>query len=113
MHGGGNTVDDRPPDTILESSNHRNEGNRHCRRIWDTFMTALEFLVILVAATGSQTVGDVGISDAAYSLLSARAAANRMRFFVYQDADSALNHGFPSGFFGTVNQDSPRHAVPR
>lgn len=41
------------------------------------------------------------ISDAAYPLLTERVAAIRTGFFLYQDADSGLNHGFPSGFFGS------------
>src|SRR5438105_4047852 len=40
------------------------------------------------------------LSDAAYDLLIQRASANRAGFFVYQDADSGFNHGYPSGFFG-------------
>jgi hypothetical protein len=43
------------------------------------------------------------ISDRAYLLLHERAAANRNNFFVYRDADSAFNHGFPSGLFGTID----------
>jgi hypothetical protein len=42
-------------------------------------------------------------TTAAYSLLTDRAAANLEAFYVYQDADSGFNHGFPSGFFA----DSP------
>lgn len=41
------------------------------------------------------------ISDAAYPLLAERVTANRTSFFVYRDANSGLNHGFPSGFFGS------------
>ena len=41
------------------------------------------------------------VGDGAYSLLNARTHASREAFFVYQDADSGLNHGFPSGFFGS------------
>src|SRR5205085_6082641 len=40
------------------------------------------------------------ISDCAYPLLNQRVAANRTNFYVYKDADSAFNHGFPSGVFG-------------
>lgn len=43
------------------------------------------------------------ISTAAYTLINARVAFNRTNFFVYRDADSAFNHGFPSGIFGNVN----------
>jgi len=37
------------------------------------------------------------LSDAAYQLLNARVTANQTSFYVYQNADSGLNHGFPSG----------------
>jgi Domain of unknown function (DUF4214) len=43
------------------------------------------------------------VSSAAYSLLSDRVEANQAAFFVYQDADSGLNHGFPSGKFASNN----------
>jgi len=39
------------------------------------------------------------LSDAAYQLLNARVTANQTSFYVYQNADSGLNHGFPSGEF--------------
>src|ERR1051325_12242736 len=42
--------------------------------------------------------------DAAYLLLADRVAANRTSFYVYQDADSGFNHGFPSGFFGDIGR---------
>lgn len=42
--------------------------------------------------------------DAAYSLINQRINANRTNFFVYQDADSAFNHGFPSGLFGEIDK---------
>ena len=29
---------------------------------------------------------------------------NRQAFYVYRDADSGFNHGFPSGFFGTTSK---------
>ncbi|MFZ1133787.1 MAG: hypothetical protein WAN69_02495 [Candidatus Korobacteraceae bacterium] len=40
------------------------------------------------------------ISNSAYQLLNSRVAANDNNFYVYLDADSGFNHGFPSGFFG-------------
>ena len=48
---------------------------------------------VVTAQTGS------AIGDAAYPLLAERVTANQTSFFVYQDADSGFNHGFPSGFF--------------
>ena len=44
------------------------------------------------------------LSNAAYALLVERVTANQTRFDVYQDADSGLNHGFPSGLFGSVGK---------
>ena len=35
------------------------------------------------------------------SLLAARSLADRSSFYVYQDADSGFNHGFPSGVFAS------------
>ena len=43
------------------------------------------------------------VSDAAYSVLNERVAENASPFFVYEDADSGFNHGFPSGLFGAMN----------
>ena len=37
---------------------------------------------------------------AAYQELTSRVFANPASFYVYQDQDSGLNHGFPSGWFG-------------
>jgi hypothetical protein len=45
----------------------------------------------------------IGISAPAYQEISQRAAANETSFYVYQDADSGFNHGFPSGFFGVTS----------
>ena len=42
------------------------------------------------------------ISDPAYSAVNALGEENAQSFFVYQDKDSAFNHGVPSGFFGDV-----------
>lgn len=39
------------------------------------------------------------VSDAAYQLLHDRTAFNQENFYVYLDADSGFNHGFPSNFF--------------
>jgi len=47
---------------------------------------------------------NANITDAAYSALARRAPANRQSFFVYQDADSGVNHGFPSGLFGATDK---------
>ena len=47
---------------------------------------------------------DSRISNHAYTLINRRAVANRVNFFVYQDVDSAFNHGFPSGEFGDISK---------
>lgn len=61
-------------------------------------------VVALILGLATVTArGQTEISDPAYALLTERVAANQMLFFVYQDGDAGLNHGFPSGFFG----DSP------
>jgi len=40
----------------------------------------------------------------AFMLLARRADENRSGFWVYKDADSAFNHGFPSGLFGALDR---------
>ena len=45
------------------------------------------------------------LSPGAYDLLNQRAVAGASQFFVYKDADSGFNHGFPSGFFGNAQQN--------
>lgn len=39
------------------------------------------------------------VSDGAYQVLHDRTTFNQENFFVYLDADSGFNHGFPSNFF--------------
>ncbi len=56
-----------------------------------------------VALAGTGMAVCPTISDCTYRLLNQRVAANRNDFYVYQDADSAFNHGFPSGLFGTID----------
>lgn len=41
----------------------------------------------------------VGISSDALALVNQRSTFNQEVFYVYQDADSPFNHGFPSGLF--------------
>lgn len=51
----------------------------------------------------SETIeGD--LSEPAYQLLAKWTIANRKNFYVYQNADSGFNHGFPSGFFGATSK---------
>ena len=58
----------------------------------------------IVAVLLPYTASAGALSDTAYLLLTERVAAPQTSSFVYQDADSGLNHGFPSGFFGAVTQ---------
>jgi hypothetical protein len=58
-----------------------------------------------VALLGTGVALCTSISDCAYKELNLRAVLNRSNFFVYQDQDSAFNHGFPSGKFGQVGLD--------
>jgi hypothetical protein len=78
-------------------------------------------LAAVVAGTGSAQLGtpdSVALRPAAYALLHERVRANQLHFYIYKDADSGLNHGFPSGFFGGVDSihidttcvDDPRAA---
>ena len=46
------------------------------------------------------------IANCALAELNARANANQQDFYVYQDADSALNHGFPSVFTFDIPNDA-------
>jgi len=60
---------------------------------------------LLVLLFGRGLTADPSLDqNAAYSLLNQRVGVNRANFYVYQDADSGLNHGFPSGFFGTISK---------
>jgi len=48
------------------------------------------------------------LGDAALQLITDRVSENGDSFYVYRDADSGFNHGFPSGFFaGDGSQDRP------
>lgn len=44
------------------------------------------------------------VTDAAYSFVHRQAIPNQADFYVYQDADSAYNHSFPSGKFGSISK---------
>ncbi|NOT62002.1 MAG: hypothetical protein HOP19_17445 [Acidobacteria bacterium] len=48
------------------------------------------------------TVGT--ISDGVFPLLWRRTLYNRIGFYVFQDADSGINRGYPSGFFGQIEK---------
>lgn len=51
------------------------------------------------------------VADAAFSLLNDRVAASQIAFYVYQDADSAFNHGFPSGKFASNSDPALLNAI--
>jgi len=55
-----------------------------------------------VTLSGTGVGNCANVSDCGYQLLNSRASANQTSFFVYKDADSGFNHGFPSGFFGNI-----------
>src|SRR5438093_509081 len=79
--------------TGSESFRQDRRTTKRCRRRSALRIESLEERCLLAA-----------ISDAAYPLLTQRATAGQTSFFVYRDADSASNHGFPSGFFGAINK---------
>lgn len=60
-------------------------------------------LIWPVLTPGSPASGRIrtsAVGDLAYTLLAERVRANQSQFFLYNDADSGLNHGFVSGVFG-------------
>lgn len=59
------------------------------------------FLIVLTAAA-APCYGSIIDTDAAYKVLADRVSANAEAFYVYQDADSGFNHGFPSGLFADI-----------
>ena len=71
------------------------------------------FLMIQSTMTAGQQVALTGtgvgtcstISTCAYKLLAQRVWANSSAFYVYQDADAGVNHGVPSGLFGSFGFD--------
>ena len=56
----------------------------------------LSCLVLAASLSYAQTANLAGL----YQELTSRVFANQTSFYIYQDQDSALNHGFPSGWFG-------------
>jgi hypothetical protein len=44
------------------------------------------------------------LTTAAYEVLNERVSVNATQFFIYHDADSGFNHGFPSGFIGRTDK---------
>ena len=64
-------------------------------------------VLILSAATAIRAQRGPSVSSA-YQELHQRTVANANNFYVYLDQDSGLNHGFPSGWFGTISPSSSR-----
>ncbi len=56
-----------------------------------------------IQITGSGAGACTSVSDCSFQLLNERVLANQQGFFVYKDGDSAFNHGYPSGLFGTID----------
>jgi hypothetical protein len=66
-----------------------------------TILTIMALFVVWIApAVQAQSGPSV---SSAYQELHQRAAANANAFYVYLDQDSGLNHGYPSGWFGTTS----------
>lgn len=84
------------------------------RTVTIRFMCLLALVVDLTQATGvlsspvdapsgSARRPGLAIGNGSYPLLVERTRAAQSSFFVYQNADSGLNHGFPSGVFGNTS----------
>lgn len=58
----------------------------------------VQFTVVLALAV-SPALSQSGIADPALAFVNQLVSANRSKFAVYEDSDSGLNHGFPSGWF--------------
>ena len=43
----------------------------------------------------------LSLSEGAFTFLNEQVSFNQNHTFVYQDADSGFNHGFPSGWFAS------------
>jgi len=66
--------------------------------------TMIMIVVLFIVSTAPAIQAQSGPSvSSAYQELHQRVVANTNNFYVYQDQDSGLNHGFPSGFFGTIS----------
>jgi hypothetical protein len=91
-------------DTIheLRTAFHKDQLCRRplCPAWWLIMCVAITALVNAPVRGAAQSIG---ISNPAYQTLNARSSANQAAFYVYRDADSGLNHGFPSGFFGILS----------
>ncbi|MGD0222147.1 MAG: choice-of-anchor D domain-containing protein [Terriglobia bacterium] len=67
-------------------------------------MAALCLAVLTLGVLCPEADAQSGPSvSSAYQELHQRAVANATNFYVYRDQDSGLNHGYPSGWFGTIS----------
>jgi hypothetical protein len=57
----------------------------------------------VIADSAANSV-DCDLSDPPHEVLSERVDTNQTNFYVYKDADSGFNHGFPSGLFGVITK---------
>jgi uncharacterized repeat protein (TIGR01451 family) len=55
-----------------------------------------------VTSTGTTSACST-LSDCVFQEIDQRITANQNSFYVYQDQDSALNHGYPNGLFGSID----------
>ena len=68
------------------------------------------WLLVAISILAPGLVVATSISDSAFKLVNRRAAVNRGRFFVYQNADSAYNHGYPTRW---MEMDSKVYVNPQ
>jgi hypothetical protein len=87
-----------PPLVPSRSSRHGSKAGR-VRKAGELIRRSRKFRSPLLSELEPRTPLST-ISDNAFPPLSVRATADQSQFYVYQNSDSGLNHGFPSGFFG-------------
>ena len=56
------------------------------------------------AQGNEQQLTSAAISNRAYEYVAGLVSSNRANFYIYQNADSGLNHSFPSGWYGVINK---------
>ncbi len=92
---------------IVATSTTKVEANVKISHPIDSRYILAAFQVVMFSIFGIFAIGDVAEAavniDAAYNVLSQRTSAVQREFYVYLDADSAYNHGFPSGWMGDLS----------
>ena len=69
--------------------------------VYYRYVSSVFQVFILIGIIGLGDVAKAAVNlNAAYNVLTQRTSAVQNAFYVYQDADSAYNHGFPSGWMG-------------